>query len=105
MTNEAVSHHAWLNWKSIFLLLLMAISAFAGGLLSAPHLAGWAQSTSIVQAAAPPLAGEALVMAYGEVLAQVYEKVLPSVVRVEVIGSREPLAETGAGSVATPVSP
>jgi hypothetical protein len=68
---------------------MMVISAFAGGLLAAPHLAGWAQSPSTVQAA-PALAGEAVVMAYGEVLAQVYEKVLPSVVRVEVIGHPAP---------------
>src|SRR5262245_8540204 len=105
MTNEAVSQNLWFSRRSIFLLLLIIVFAFGGGLLAAPHLVGWASSTATVQAATPPLAGEAVVVAYSEALAQVYEKVLPSVVRVEVIGGSQPLAETEAGSLATPVSP
>ena len=73
MTNEVISHNRWLSRRLILLLLLMIISAFAGGLLAAPHLTDWMPSTSTVQAATTPLAGEAVVVAYGEVLARVYE--------------------------------
>lgn len=105
MTNAMASCYAWLNWRSILILLLIAILAFAAGLLSAPYLAGLVQPMTISQAA-PPLEREAVVTAYGETLTQVYEQVLPSVVRIEVTGKRELTpVDPDPGSTPAPVSP
>jgi hypothetical protein len=70
----------------VFPLLFIAILAFGGGLLLAPYLAGLIQPTTISQAT-PPLESEAVVTAYNKALTQVYEKVLPSVVGIEVGGN------------------
>ena len=105
MTSGVTSCYARFSRRSVFILLFIAILAFGGGLLSAPYLAGLFQTPTIPQTA-PLLEGEAVVTAYGETLTQVYEQVLPSVVRIEVTGKTAPtLVEPDPGSTPAPVSP
>ena len=79
MKNDSLFIYTWLGPRPVFPLFFIVLLAFIGGLFSAPYL------TSTSQAAAPAPGAEAVVTAYAEVVAQVYEKVLPSVVRLEVI--------------------
>ena len=96
MRNDAASFDFGVKLRLILLLLLTAISAFAGGLLAAPYLPLLRQSISAYLAAA--LAPE------GEIEAQVYEKILPSLVEVKGIGGSEQPDEAGADAFASPVS-
>jgi 2-alkenal reductase len=72
------------------------MTAFAGGLLAAPYLSSLAKTIPTFWADTPAMEEE--------VLAQVYEKVLPSVVRVESMGSNAATLEAEAETLATPVS-
>jgi S1-C subfamily serine protease len=97
MKKRLTFSHIRADQSLFFLLSLTTLLAFTGGLLLASHLAG---------PASPGLEGEAVVTAYGETLARVYSKVLPSVVRIEVTASQAPSAvETNPGSSATPIVP
>jgi S1-C subfamily serine protease len=99
MKNNVVPHNSVARGRSSLLLFLITFLAFAGGLLSASYLIGLAQSIS------PSLEGQAVVKAYGEELAGVYEKVLPSVVRIEVSRPSESPEETVASILTIPISP
>ena len=95
MRNE-VAYHFGLKLRLILLLLITAICAFTGGLLSAPYLARLRESPSASLAAVPSLErGNG---------GQVYEKILPSVVGVRGIGSGEAPVKAGTDIPATPVS-
>jgi S1-C subfamily serine protease len=90
MRNDAAFPYSGIKLRLILLLFITAVSAFAGGLLTASYLASLRQSLSA------SLAGEAG--------SQVYEKVLPSVVGVRGIGGGEAPVETGTDLSATPES-
>jgi S1-C subfamily serine protease len=96
MRNDAASYGFGVTLRLILLLLITAISAFAGGLLAAPYLDSLREASSASLAAGPALGGGAE--------GQVYEKVLPSVVGVRGIGGGEPPVEAGAETDAVPVS-
>jgi S1-C subfamily serine protease len=97
MNEDSLSIYTWLGFRPIFPIFFTALLAFTSGLFSAPYL------TSTSQAAAPSLGAEAVVTAYGEVVAQVYEKTLPSVVRLEVIEQEtRPFSEPGLASALIP---
>jgi S1-C subfamily serine protease len=97
MGNDTASPYLGVKLRLLLLLLITAVSAFAGGLLTASYLASLRQSISASLVAAPSQEGE--------VVTQVYEKILPSVVGVRGIGGgAAPVVEAGADRLATPES-
>lgn len=96
MRNDAASYGFGVTLRLILLLLITAISAFAGGLLVAPYLDSLRESISASLTASPAPMGET-----GN---QIYEKVLPSVVGVRSIGGGESRVEAGPETDTEPVS-
>jgi S1-C subfamily serine protease len=97
MGNDTATPYFGLKLRLILLLLITAICAFTGGLLSAPYMIPIRESISASLGASSALEGEA-----GD---EVYEKILPSVVGVRGIGGgASPVVEAGTELPATPES-
>ncbi len=97
MKEQLASHYPLTRLRVVLLLLFIATIAFASGLILAPYLTGvvWAapmlQLAPLAQAPAQParLSAESkmeeeVLTAYENALIKVYEKAVPSVVRIDV---------------------